>query len=84
MTTKSKTYILIALVILVIGIVMPFFIKSLLIKRIFQVIFLGIMTLVFIEVLREKYKRKETINYWGLAVVLIFGAALYLIIKKYS
>jgi hypothetical protein len=63
---------------------MPFFIKSILIKRVFQVIFLGIMTLSFVEILREKYNRKETVNYWGLAVVMIFGISLYLILKKYG
>jgi hypothetical protein len=68
----------------VIGIVLPFFIKSILIKRVFQVIFLGIMTLSFVEILREKYNRKETVNYWGLAVVMIFGISLYLILKKYG
>lgn len=84
MTSKSKMYIIIAFIIPIVGIIMPFYIKSILIKRVFQVIFLCIMTLSFVEILREKYKRKEVINYWGLAVVLIFGVALYLLIKKYS
>lgn len=84
LSSKSKLYVIIALTLPVIGMIMPFYIKSLLVKRVFQVVFLGIMTLSFVEVLREKYKSKESINYLGLAVVMIFGISLYLIIKRYG
>jgi hypothetical protein len=82
--SKTTTNLAFMLLILIIGITLPFYIKKVIILRIFQVVFSGIMTLWFIDVLREKYKRKESINYFGFVAVIIYGVVLYLIIKKYK
>jgi steroid 5-alpha reductase family enzyme len=81
---KTKLYLAIIILILIIENALPLFIKHTLIIRIFQVVLFGIMSLMLIDSFREKNKRKETINYLGLAVVIIYGIILYLIIKKYG
>lgn len=72
----------IGIILMMIGISLPLFIKSILLKRVLQITLLCAMSILIVRVVEEKKKTNQKINYINLIIVTLYGLALYFVLKN--
>jgi len=72
----------IGIILMIIGISLPLFIKSILLKRVLQITLLCAMSILLVRVVEEKKKTNQKINYINLIIVTLYGLALYFVLKN--
>jgi len=81
MSQQIKLKLLVSSTLILFGIFIPFVVETIFIKRVLQFGVFSVLTFLLISILREKTQKKEKINYWGLVLVIVYGLALYLMLK---
>ena len=81
MSQQIKFKLLVSSTLILFGIFIPFVVETIFIKRVLQFGVFSVLTFLLISILREKTQKKEKINYWGLVLVIVYGLALYLMLK---
>lgn len=82
MTYRLKKMAAIGIILMMIGISLPLFIKSILLKRVLQITLLCAMSILIVRVVEEKKKTNQKINYINLIIVTLYGHALYFVLKN--
>lgn len=82
MTYRLKKMAAIGILLMIIGISLPLFIKSILLKRVLQITLLCAMSILLVRVVEEKKKTNQKINYINLIIVTLYGLALYFVLKN--
>lgn len=82
MTYPLKKMAAIGIILMIIGISLPLFIKSILLKRVLQITLLCAMSILLVRVVEEKKKANQKINYIHLIIVTLYGLALYFVLKN--
>lgn len=82
MTHKLKIKLFVFIGLLLIGFCLPLIIKTVFIKRIFQFIILSVSSFLLLSFIQEKKKNKESVNYIGLILVVLYGIGLFLLLRK--
>ncbi|MBI2272660.1 MAG: hypothetical protein HYU70_02585 [Bacteroidetes bacterium] len=82
MTYRLKKMAAIGIILMIIGISLPLFIKSILLKRVLQITLLCAMSILLVRVVEEKKKTNQKINYINLIIVTLYGLALYFVLKN--
>lgn len=82
MTYRLKKMAAIGIILMMIGISLPLFIKSILLKRVLQITLLCAMSILIVRVVEEKKKTNQKINYINLIIVTLYGLALYFVLKN--
>jgi hypothetical protein len=82
MTYRLKKMAAIGIILMIIGISLPLFIKSILLKRVLQITLLCAMSILLVKVVEEKKKTNQKINYINLIIVTLYGLALYFVLKN--
>lgn len=81
MSQQIKLKLLFSSSLILFGIFIPFFVETIIIKRILQFCVFSVLTFLFFSILRDKTQKKEKVNYWGLVLVIVYGLALYFMLK---
>lgn len=81
MSQQIKLKLLVSSTLILFGIFIPFVVETIFIKRVLQFGVFSVLTFLLFSILREKTQKKEKINYWGLVLVIVYGLALYLMLK---
>lgn len=82
MTYRLKKMAAIGIILMMIGISLPLFIKSILLKRVLQITLLCAMSILLVRVVEEKKKTNQKVNYINLIIVTLYGIALYFVLKN--
>lgn len=82
MTYRLKKMAAIGIILMIIGISLPLFIKSILLKKVLQITLLCAMSILLVRVVEEKKKTNQKINYINLIIVTLYGLALYFVLKN--
>jgi O-antigen ligase len=82
MTRQLKIKSLIVVILIILGFCLPLLIKTIIIKRVFQFTLLSIMSFLLLSIIQEKRKNKESINYIGIILVVLYGIGLFLLLKN--
>lgn len=82
MTYRLKKMAAIGIILMIIGISLPLFIKSILLKRVLQITLLCAMSILLVRVVEEKKKTNQKINYINPIIVTLYGLELYFVLKN--
>ena len=82
MTYQLKVKLFIFSSLILIGFFLPLIIKTVLIKRIFQLIIISILSFLLLSFIQEKIKNKQSVNFIGIIIVALYGVGLYLLLQK--
>jgi len=82
MTYQLKVKLFIFSSLILIGFFLPLIIKTVLIKRIFQLIIISILSFLLLSFIQEKIKNKQSVNFIGIIIVALYGVGLFLLLKK--
>jgi dolichol kinase len=82
MTHQVKIKLFVFSCLILIGFCLPLIIKTVIIKRVFQFIILSITSFLMLSFIQEKIRNKQSINYLGIILVILYGIGLFLLLRK--
>lgn len=77
---QDSLYLFFGLLSLTILLILPAFIKSIVIKRVFQICLLSVMIIILWISVKRKRANKDKVNFWFLALLVLYGIMLYFIL----